>query len=44
LVHYENASSTAYITNKNNKLLNSTVGFWFAWYTFNSDTLIYDLQ
>jgi len=42
LVHYDKASSTAYITNKNNKLLNSTVGFWFAWYAFNSDTLIYN--
>ena len=41
MVHYDKKSSTAYITDMTGNVLESIVGFWFAWYAFNSDTLVY---
>ncbi|VAX21014.1 hypothetical protein MNBD_NITROSPINAE02-477 [hydrothermal vent metagenome] len=41
IIHFDKKSRTAFIVDENGKELPSVVGFWFAWYTFNNDTLIY---
>lgn len=40
-VHFDKGSSTAFITDRESNKLPSTVCFWFVWYTFNSNTLVY---
>ncbi len=41
LVHFDEDSSTAYITDTDGAQLPATVGFWFAWYAFNPDTRVW---
>lgn len=41
LVHFDKETSTAFITGKDGARVPSVIGFWFAWYAFNSDTKVY---
>ncbi len=43
-VHFDKKSRTAFVTDKDGKLISSVVGFWFAWYAFNPDTQVYTAQ
>ena len=40
-VHFDKKSSTASITDSNGRPLPAPALFWFAWYAFNPDTLVY---
>lgn len=44
IVNFDEDTSTASITGMDGKPLNTIVGFWFAWYAFNSDTLVYTAE
>ncbi len=41
LVHFDKETSTAFINDKSGARLPAVIGFWFAWYAFNSDTKVY---
>jgi hypothetical protein len=40
-IFYDHKSRTAIIRDEKNREIPSVVGFWFAWYTFHPETLIY---
>jgi hypothetical protein len=40
-IFYDHQSKTAIIRDEKNRDLPSVVGFWFAWYTFHPDTLVF---
>ncbi len=40
-VHFDKETSTAFINDKSGARLPAVIGFWFAWYAFNSDTKEY---
>ncbi len=41
LIHYNKKEESAYITDADNNVINSTTLFWFAWVAFHPDTEIY---
>ena len=41
LVYYDKQGNYAYITNNSGDLLPSITLYWFAWYTFHTDTEVY---
>ena len=43
-IFYDRKSRTAVIRDEKNQLLPTVVGFWFAWYTFHPETLVYSEQ
>jgi hypothetical protein len=43
-VHFDKATSTAFITGKDGARVPTVIGFWFAWYAFNSDTQVYKAE
>ena len=40
-VHWNERARTAHITDTNNEIVVSTIGYWFAWFTFHPQTEIY---
>jgi len=40
-IHWDEDSGSAYATLEAGKLLATTTAYWFAWYTFHPDTLIF---
>jgi len=43
-VHWNEQARSAYITNNKGDRLVSTTAFWFAWFTFHPDTLMYKTE
>ena len=43
-VHYNDESKTAFITDTEGSPLPSITGFWFAWYAFYPDTVVYSTK
>ncbi len=41
-VHWDEEVRNAYITNANEKLMVTTVAFWFAWAVFHPETRIWE--
>jgi hypothetical protein len=41
LIHYNKKEESAYITDADNNVINSTTLFWFAWVAFHPDTEVY---
>ena len=40
-IHWNESARTAHITDVDGKDVASTIGFWFAWYAFHPETLVY---
>ncbi|MGF1701357.1 DUF3179 domain-containing protein [Photobacterium makurazakiensis] len=40
-VHFDKKSQSAWVTDKEGKQVSSTLLYWFAWYAFYPDTLLY---
>jgi len=43
-IHWNEQARSAYITNKKGDKLVSTTAFWFAWFTFHPNTLVYKTE
>jgi hypothetical protein len=41
-VHFDKESQSAVIRNENGREIPSVRGFWFAWFAFNPNTIIYE--
>ncbi|MDP6027324.1 MAG: DUF3179 domain-containing protein [Pseudomonadales bacterium] len=41
IVHWDEEARSAYVTDGAGKDLVSTIGFWFAWFTFHPDTRVF---
>ncbi len=41
IIHWDEASQSARITDQDNQLLAATTSFWFAWFTFYPNTLVF---
>ncbi|MFQ5456509.1 MAG: DUF3179 domain-containing protein [Nitrospirota bacterium] len=42
VIYFNPDSRNAYVVDKEGKILPSIIGFWFAWYAFHPDTLVYE--
>ncbi len=40
-VHWNQQARSAYVTDESDNTLITTIGFWFAWYTFHPDTDVF---
>jgi hypothetical protein len=43
-IFYDRKTRTAIIRDEQNREIPSVVGFWFAWYTFHPETLVFSAK
>ncbi|MEW8507126.1 MAG: DUF3179 domain-containing protein [Candidatus Thiodiazotropha sp.] len=43
-VHYDVENQTAAVFNSTGEMIHSITAFWFAWYTFHPDTLLFQVE